>query len=235
MPTHDSVADAPWRNWPRPPGGFLDLGYVFFYVYSTFLVKRSNRCGNGLLTHILVSEGYTGHGIDVRARQSWSHYPDTTKKALHVFSLDPTCYIDGDCMITTATKEEYLKPDVFLIGNHADELTPWVPVLATLCDAGGYLSIPCCAWGFDERFTRTSSLPFSSTLSSLAPVIGQEDPDINDVTFIESLNLGAEGSHKSQYSAYRIWLAQLSLRMGWKVECEVLRIPSTRNWGLVGA
>ncbi|KAL4066317.1 hypothetical protein V8B97DRAFT_1980591 [Scleroderma yunnanense] len=126
------------------------------------------------------------------------------------------------------------KPDVFLIGNHADELTPWVPVLAALHDAAGYLSIPCCAWGFDERFMRTSSVQPGFPLSHLATLLSQGDPIMDGESFIEHLNLGAEGSHKSQYSAYRIWLAQLSLWMGWKVECEVLRIPSTRNWGIVG-
>jgi tRNASer (uridine44-2'-O)-methyltransferase len=31
--------------------------------------------GNGLLTHILISEGYTGYGFDLRARTSWTYYP----------------------------------------------------------------------------------------------------------------------------------------------------------------
>ncbi|KAI6021246.1 hypothetical protein EDC04DRAFT_2575571 [Pisolithus marmoratus] len=210
----------PWKNWPRPPGGFLDLG-----------------CGNGLLVHILVSEGYAGRGIDVRARQSWSHYPEATRKALHVYSLDPTCYIQQYSSLTepegsTAYPEssddtrndvgtDFFKPGVFLIGNHADELTPWVPVLATLCDAAGYLSIPCCAWGFDERFTRSSTSTH------------EEENTDDESAFIETLNLGAEGTRKSQYSVYRIWLARLSRWMGWKVECEVLRIPSTRNWGIL--
>ncbi|KAI6001500.1 hypothetical protein EDC04DRAFT_2583934 [Pisolithus marmoratus] len=210
----------PWKNWPRPPGGFLDLG-----------------CGNGLLVHILVSEGYAGRGIDVRARQSWSHYPEATRKALHVYSLDPTCYLQQCSSLTepegsTAYPEssddtrndvgtDFFKPGVFLIGNHADELTPWVPVLATLCDAAGYLSIPCCAWGFDERFTRSSTSTH------------EEENTDDESAFIETLNLGAEGTRKSQYSVYRIWLARLSRWMGWKVECEVLRIPSTRNWGIL--
>jgi tRNASer (uridine44-2'-O)-methyltransferase len=33
---------------------------------------------------------------------------------------------------------------------------------------------------------------------------------------------------------YRIWLASLSLHCGWQVECEMLRIPSTRNWAIIG-
>ncbi|KIM37996.1 hypothetical protein M413DRAFT_448042 [Hebeloma cylindrosporum] len=184
--------EEPWKSWPRPPGGFLDLG-----------------CGNGLLTHILVSEGYTGFGIDLRARTSWSQYPESTKTSLNVHAFDPT-----------SDDDSYFKPGAFIIGNHADELTPWVPVLASLHNASGYLSIPCCSWTFDSRFERSSTPGFSI-------------PDLGD-DFVDSLNLGGEGSNKSSYSMYRIWLAELSLYCGWEVECETLRIPSTRNWAIIG-
>ncbi|KAF8067973.1 DUF1613 domain-containing protein [Lyophyllum atratum] len=186
-----SDPDQPWRSWPRPPGGFLDFG-----------------CGNGLLTHILVQEGYEGRGIDLRARTSWSHYPQTTQDHLHVHSFDPTA----------SSPDPYFQPDMFLIGNHADELTPWVPVLSTIYSASGYLSIPCCAWSFDAKYERSSTTMF--------PI---PSPD-----FADTLNLGGEGSNGSSYSMYRIWLASLSLHCGWEVECETLRIPSTRNWAIVG-
>lgn len=52
--------------------------------------------------------------------------------------------------------------------------------------------------------------------------------------FVEALNLGGDGYISSAYSQYRIWLATLSHHCGWKVENETLRIPSTRNWALVG-
>jgi len=180
----------PWKTWPRPSGGFLDFG-----------------CGNGLLTHILTSEGYTGVGIDVRARSSWTQYPSSTQAALHVYAFDPTI-----------ADRTYFKPGVFIIGNHADELTPWTPVLSSLYDASGYISIPCCSWAFDAKFERSSTPAF--------PI-----PSDN---FADSLNLGGDGSNKSSYSKYRIWLASLSLYCGWEVECETLRIPSTRNWAIVG-
>lgn len=164
--------------------------------------------------HILVSEGYEGHGLDLRARTSWEHYPAQTQAHLHVEALDPTAFTDAE------VTNSYLQPGVFIIGNHADELTPWVPLLSTLCSASGYLSIPCCSWTFDSRFERSSCTPF--------PVSTPMDE------FVESLNLGGDGSNISAYSMYRIWLATLSHHCGWNVESETLRIPSTRNWALVG-
>ena len=208
-----SNLNEPWKKWPRPPGGFLDLGYA----YSAPCINNSHllsRCGNGLLTHILVAEGYEGYGIDLRSRVSWSHYPESTQAHLHVHALDPTS--DNDIASNSTT---YFRPGVFVIGNHADELTPWVPVLSTLHDASGYLSIPCCSWVFDAKFERSSTSPY--------PV-----PDADD--FVDKLNLGGDGSNSSSYSMYRIWLGSLSLHCGWEVESETLRIPSTRNWAIIG-
>lgn len=227
----------PWRRWPRPPGGFVDLG-----------------CGNGLLTHILISEGYSGYGIDLRARTSWTHYPRSTQSRLFVHALDPTT---PTRVLQTAQQRQYRRPvanpqpphagdnideeatngatntesgqdsdplpDVplptgcFLIGNHADELTPWIPPLATRVLASGYLSIPCCVWSLDARFDRARDVPLCAV-----------DP--------ETLNLGGggEGAAGSSYALYRVWLAALSVHCGWAVEVEMLRIPSTRNWAIVG-
>ncbi|KAI0660428.1 hypothetical protein C8Q70DRAFT_975427 [Cubamyces menziesii] len=193
----ENLQTAPWKSWPRPPGGFIDLG-----------------CGNGLLTHILIAEGYEGHGIDVRARTSWSHYLGATQSHLHTEALDPTAFLEP----TAIREHPYLREGVFIIANHADELTPWTPVLATLFSASGYLSIPCCAWTFDEKYERSRVW----------------DYPVPDDSFVDSLNLGGEGGNTSSYSRYRIWLATLSLYCGWAVECETLRIPSTRNWAIVG-
>ncbi|KAF8918943.1 DUF1613 domain-containing protein [Mucidula mucida] len=179
----------------RPPNGFLDFG-----------------CGNGLLTHILISEGYHGCGIDLRARISWSHYSKETHEHLHVHAFNPF----------SETPDPYLLPGVFIIGNHADELTPWVPVLATMHSASGYISIPCCPWTFDAKFDRSLSARF--------PLADGED----EASFIESLSLGGHSSPSSAYSMYRVWLASLSRHCGWQIECETLRIPSTRNWAIVG-
>jgi len=195
-----------WRRWPRPPGGFVDLG-----------------CGNGLLTHILISEGYTGHGFDLRARTSWTHYPPSTQSHLIVRALDPTGNSSSSSSGGSAEAEADLLPaGCFLIGNHADELTPWVPLLATRSHASGYLSIPCCAWTLDARFDRARDVPLCTVDAATLNLGAGEDGE------------GEGGSGSSSYALYRVWLAALSVHCGWTVEVEVLRIPSTRNWAIVG-
>lgn len=144
---------------------------------------------------------------------------------MHAF--DPTLYIqaqDPTATARTPVPSGYLGPGTFLIGNHADELTPWIPLIATLERASGYLSIPCCAWSFDARFVRASAVDARMDLAS-------DDEE----AFLARLNLEGEGGHQSRYAVYRIWLARLSAWMGWRVECDTLRIPSTRNWAIVGA
>ncbi|KAJ7228147.1 hypothetical protein GGX14DRAFT_530093 [Mycena pura] len=196
----DVPPDEPWRGWGRPPGGFLDFG-----------------CGNGLLTHILLSCGYTGLGIDLRARASWTAYPPHTQAHLLVDVFDPETLVAG------AAPSVYTAPEQFIVANHADELTPWALLLATRARASGFLNIPCCAWTFDVRFQRGKAwngvgFTVEGELSAL----------------VETLNLGPDAGLASGYVQYRIWLAQLSRHCGWDIECEMLRIPSTRNWALVG-
>lgn len=195
-------------------GSWISGAYIVSLVdILLLLMVLHHRCGNGLLTHILISEGYQGYGIDLRARTSWTHYTDATQSALRIHAFDPTALRASD-----ASSAEYFPPGVFIVGNHADELTPWLPVLSTLYNASGYISIPCCSWAFDIRYERSST-----------PTYPLPTPD-----FADSLNLGGDGSNKSSYSMYRIWLASLSVHCGWEVECETLRIPSTRNWAIIG-
>jgi tRNASer (uridine44-2'-O)-methyltransferase len=153
-----------------------------------------------------------GSGIDVRARHSWESYPPETQAHLHVRALDPL----GNLEVI----DDLMPRGTFVIANHADELTPWTPVLSTLRNVSGYISIPCCAWSFDARFQRGID---DSFVDSSNEVEG----------FVDNLALGGEGT-SSSYAAYRIWLARLARTCGWKIECDTLRIPSTRNWAIVG-
>uniref|UniRef100_A0A3B4BG49 tRNA (uracil-O(2)-)-methyltransferase n=1 Tax=Periophthalmus magnuspinnatus TaxID=409849 RepID=A0A3B4BG49_9GOBI len=72
-------------------------------------------CGNGLLVHILTNEGHPGKGIDIRRRKIWDMYGPQT--VLEEKAITPS--------------ESFLFPSTdWLIGNHSDELTPWIPVIA---------------------------------------------------------------------------------------------------------
>ncbi|KAI9313796.1 hypothetical protein BX666DRAFT_1973670 [Dichotomocladium elegans] len=115
-----------WQEEDRKPR-FVDLG-----------------CGNGLLTYLLVSEGYEGYGIDVAERKIWSKLRNGNDDLLRVKSIYPakTTFPDAD----------------WLIGNHADELVPWTPLIAHKSGAHcKFFVIPCCFYGLDG----TRNLPLA--------------------------------------------------------------------------
>ncbi|XP_065054709.1 probable tRNA (uracil-O(2)-)-methyltransferase [Rhopilema esculentum] len=94
-------------------------------------------CGNGLLVYLLTSEGYSGCGIDIRSRKIWEQYGDTTK--LMEQSLHP-----NQCKFSDVD---------WIIGNHSDELTPWIPVIAARSSyKTKYFLLPCCFHDFDGKF-----------------------------------------------------------------------------------
>ncbi|KAI9468941.1 MAG: hypothetical protein EXX96DRAFT_589864 [Benjaminiella poitrasii] len=107
-------------------------------------------CGNGLLTFLLVSEGYEGYGIDIADRKIWTVLCKEQKQdMLRVETLYPA----------TAT---YPKTE-WLIGNHADELVPWIPIIASKSGENcKFVVIPCCFYGLDG--TRSLSLPNSENV-----------------------------------------------------------------------
>ncbi|KAL9701369.1 hypothetical protein quinque_004810 [Culex quinquefasciatus] len=101
-------------------------------------------CGNGLLVYILASEGHPGVGIDLRKRKIWDCFPGNV--TLRVESIDPS----GNALF----------PDTdWIIGNHSDELSPWIPVLAARSAFRcRYFLLPCCAFEFDgTKFQRQNS------------------------------------------------------------------------------
>ncbi|XP_008554335.2 probable tRNA (uracil-O(2)-)-methyltransferase [Microplitis demolitor] len=94
-------------------------------------------CGNGLLAYILTNEGHPGRGVDLRRRKIWDLFIETTE--LEEKTLIPS--------------SESLFPDTdWLIGNHSDELTPWIPVMAARSSYNcRFFLLPCCAHEFDGR------------------------------------------------------------------------------------
>jgi len=105
-----------WTSTQTEPKAFADLG-----------------CGNGLLVRVLNSEGYKGYGYDVRRRKLWSLYPDHTNVSLIERTVDPNSF-------------RFEFEDInWIIGNHSDELSPWLPVLAARLKTNFFL-LPCCPY-----------------------------------------------------------------------------------------
>lgn len=94
-------------------------------------------CGNGLLVYILSAEGHRGYGIDIRKRGIWDMYPATT--VLKTEAITPS--------------DSSLYPEIdWIIGNHSDELSPWIPVIAARSSFEcRFFVLPCCAYEFDGR------------------------------------------------------------------------------------
>ncbi|CAN7984765.1 unnamed protein product [Ixodes hexagonus] len=95
-------------------------------------------CGNGLLVYLLAAEGYEGIGIDVRKRKIWDLYGPETK-----------------LLEQAITPEVQLPEYTWWIGNHSDELTPWIPYLASRSrpDSRVFL-LPCCPFTFHGKYQR---------------------------------------------------------------------------------
>ncbi|KAK3832106.1 MAG: hypothetical protein JOS17DRAFT_742989 [Linnemannia elongata] len=86
-------------------------------------------CGNGLLTHILNEEGHKGTGVDIVSRKVWDIYGPNTELKAETLIPNETMYEDVD----------------WIIGNHADELAPWVPIIASRSKPlTRFVVIPCC-------------------------------------------------------------------------------------------
>ncbi|KAF8685073.1 hypothetical protein RHS04_01028 [Rhizoctonia solani] len=230
-PTKQPNQKYPWSHFARPPGGFRDIG-----------------CGNGLLTHILVLSGYEGLGIDLRARKSWTSFGPETSSRLKVEALDFTS-IKYDASLGRFTglpdvlgsNDQEQTGRVFLIGNHADELTPWMPVIAHAAGAD-FLSIPCCFWALDSRFhaQKRRDMPGPDCSAQPSPSepweLALADRLHSVLGGTADANSGTKKGTKqpSQYGRYMLWLARLQRGCGFVVDVEALRIPSTRNWAFAG-
>ncbi|KAI1245712.1 hypothetical protein MGN70_012605 [Eutypa lata] len=199
---------------------FEDLGIAAFLIelwrqmYSTseFPGFVDIGCGNGLLVHILREEGYDGWGFDARQRKSWDNYntnigvfKEDMSLRQHVLlpSVIQTENIDLEASENSKMIHHGLFPKgTFIISNHADELTPWTPILAAVSECP-FIMIPCCSHDLSgARFRAPASK--------------------------------AKGKSPSAYSSLVEWVTDIARDCGWELEKEMLRIPSTRNTGLVG-
>ncbi len=242
--------------------GFVDIG-----------------CGNGVLVDTLLREGYSGWGFDARRRKTWDTFDESIKNQFKEMILIPQplfelqhdsmypIYANGgilsEASATTTTQKAVgdlpawhngiFPLGTFIISNHADELTPWTPLLASI-SSSPFLAIPCCSHNLSGLRFRAPSVFNNNSADALAPsyfaahinksksiAIAIACPD-NEEIFgqgseqgdLKNLNAKARAKQPSAYSSLCDWVAHLAARVGYKVEREILRMPSTRNVGIVG-
>lgn len=96
-------------------------------------------------------------------------------------------------------------------------LQPWIPLLSLIPDTPiPFLSLPCCLHRLTGPFTLSV---FRAPEHDAAPADGWD----------AGLETG-----ESRYKAYLMWLGYQGLLAGWAWEKEVMRVPSTRGWAIVG-
>ncbi|KAK9700618.1 putative AdoMet-dependent methyltransferase [Popillia japonica] len=115
--------------WPETtdPLKFKDM-------MDTELMLEKEKFGTFILRLPNYQEGYDGYGIDVRKRKIWDIYPSTTKLLVKtIFPSSTSLFPDTD----------------WIIGNHSDELTPWIPVIAMRSSyKTNFFLLPCCSYEF---------------------------------------------------------------------------------------
>lgn len=121
-------------------------------------------CGNGLLVYILTAEGFDGTGVDIRKRKIWDAFKP--KVDLQVRSSDIIIKVEFDLrekLLVLFDQVSTVHPSAtttfpkytWLIGNHSDELTPWIPVMAAITShQTRFFVLPCCPFEFNRKFTR---------------------------------------------------------------------------------
>lgn len=215
---------------------FEDLGIVTFIIllWRTMFPQTNGKppayvdvgCGNGLLVYLLSKEGFSGYGVDVQARKSWDHYRNCSSEVdLRAESIDPPAMCSG-----TTTRDSFPEGS-FLIGNHADELTSWLPLMAHCTpNCSGLINIPCCRFDLDGTISSRSKYPIDE--KEIETIVGKQ----NHTKTMQEIQRGpfAEADTTSRNIAYLRYVSHLHLHAGWQLEKEALRIPSTKNWAFVG-
>lgn len=127
--------------------------------------------------------------------------------------------------LSTVCTTEQFPSNTFLIGNHSDELTCWMPLLNY-----PFMVIPCCSHalnGAKVRFTPKKSK--DAKAESSAPAKSSKASPVAKKSKASPL-----AKNSSTYGSLVDHVEDLCHMMGWAAEKEILRIPSTRNAALIG-
>lgn len=141
---------------------------------------------------------------------------------------------------------EYPK-DTFIIGNHSDELTCWIPLLGY-----PFMIIPCCSHNLSGKRVRFHTKKTAEKNVSIdeedrttdegsADESENKNPDEkkeNTITHNKikpmKINSNNVNNSNSTYAALVNHVEEIAKKVGWDVEKEMLRIPSTRNAAIIG-
>lgn len=220
---------------------FEDIAIAAFLIELWSKIYKDKRdfefsdlgCGNGVLVNILLSEGYKGVGIDARARKSWKTYSNSVQSRLKEQVIIPSILLkphpavqkmaphlidngrvfqvpiggpaenplmgfctSGALLNSPMVNTAQFPKNTFIIGNHSDELTCWIPLFGY-----PFLVIPCCSHALSGARVRYPAQKSGAV---------------------------------STYAALVDHVEEISKKAGWKVEREMLRIPSTRNAAIIG-
>lgn len=216
-------------------------------------------CGNGVLVYLLLMEGYQGWGFDARQRKTWKIFPGWAQERLQEEVYVPRPFADvlgtneSGLDIGVKTHTGMFPEDTFIVSNHADELTVWTPLLAALANPQSplpFLAIPCCSHslsGARYRYPPPKENGHKPDKDNNADVSSdQTDPEVEqnpqpasgDLKALRSAKIDAQtieaGMNKSMYGSLTAKTMSVAEDIGYGVEKTMLRMPSTRNMGVLG-
>lgn len=246
-----------WRSmYGVIPGGERDETSTQEQFDSKFPGFVDVACGNGVLVYLLLMEGYQGWGFDARQRKTWKIFPDWIQNRLQEEIYIPRPFADvldgvSGPDIDMKTHTGTFPNDTFIISNHADELTVWTPLMAALASPHSplpFLAIPCCSHSLSGARYRypppkeNNSKPDKNTQSKTAhpdPEVEQNPQPANgDLRALRAAKVAAQTTetamNRSMYGSLTAKTMAVAEDVGYGVEKTMLRMPSTRNMGVLG-
>jgi tRNASer (uridine44-2'-O)-methyltransferase len=222
-------------------------------------------CGNGVLVYVLIMEGFRGFGFDARVRRTWSIFPAVVKDHLRETVCIPNPFLEALKSHGYLMEEELRIHDgifeagTFIISNHADELTTWTPLLASLSRLESplpWLAIPCCSHALsgapyryqscnhqmhDAGIGRDLGLPSNVNGDDLGPGEQPKTGDLMALRAAKEQNMGPimkeqKNRTSSTYASLVNQVICLANRIDPQgdIQQTLMRIPSTRNIGILG-
>ena len=149
---------------------------------------------------------HRGIGYDIRRRKIWDIYEQFSIGTM----LKEVTVAPGNL--------DLIKDYDWILGNHSDELTPWIPVMAVR------LVLQCAGRQLDASISKISilSLNFRCGFNKKFWVL--------PCCFYDFYGKyeRSQSSH-GQYDDYLAYIKSIGVECGFQVDTDVMRIPSTKR------